>query len=54
MLMSGETETLDIARLEPYPNEHRLRVGKVLILFPSTDQLLFIFKAGFRGDVYKS
>ena len=53
-LMSGEMETLEIARLEPYPNEYRLRVGKVRILFRSTDQLLFIFKAGFRGDVYKS
>jgi mRNA-degrading endonuclease RelE of RelBE toxin-antitoxin system len=52
-LINRETQGLDIKRYLPYPNEFRLRVGRIRILFKSTKELLFIFKADFRGGVYK-
>ena len=52
-LINNDTETLDIKRLLPYPKEFRLRVGNIRILFRSTKEQLFIFKAGYRGDIYK-
>jgi len=52
-LISNDTEGLNIRRLLPYPKEFRLKVGNVRILFRSTKSELFIFKAGYRGDVYK-
>jgi len=52
-LISNDTEGLNIKRLLPYPKEFRLKVGNVRILFRSTKSELFIFKAGYRGDVYK-
>ena len=52
-LISNDTETLDIKRLLPYPKEFRLKVGNTRILFRSTKEQLFVFKAGYRGDVYK-
>ena len=52
-LITGGFQNLDIKRLPPYPHEYRLRVGKIRLLFKSERGLLFIFKAGFRGDVYK-
>ncbi len=45
---------LDIRRLLPYPHEFRLRVGKVRILFRYADDEIFIFKAHYRGSVYKT
>ena len=52
-LISNDIETLDIKRLLPYPKEFRLRVGNIRILFRATKEQLFIFKAGYRGDIYK-
>ncbi len=52
-LIANDAEGLNIKRLLPYPKEFRLRVGNVRILFRSTKSELFIFKAGYRGDVYK-
>ena len=52
-LISNDIETLDIKRLLPYPKEFRLRVGNIRILFRATKERLFIFKAGYRGDIYK-
>lgn len=52
-LISGDLEGLDIARLLPYPKEYRLRVGRIRVLFESTTDRLFIFKAEYRGTVYK-
>jgi mRNA interferase RelE/StbE len=52
-LIEGDTQGLDIARLLPHPKEYRLRVGKVRILFESSRERLFIFKAEYRGNVYK-
>jgi len=52
-LINNDTEALDIKRLLPYPKEFRLRVGNIRILFRSTKEQLFIFKAGYRGDIYK-
>ena len=52
-LLRNEIEGLDIKRLFPHPSEYRLRVGKVRVLFKSTKEQLFMFKAGYRGDVYK-
>jgi mRNA interferase RelE/StbE len=53
-LIRGDVHHLDIKRLSPYPHEHRLRVGKIRILLRADKELLFIFKAGFRGEIYKS
>ena len=52
-LIAGETLGLDIKPLAPHPNEYRLRVGRVRILFRMDRELLFVFKAGYRGDVSK-
>ncbi|MBW1998917.1 MAG: hypothetical protein JRJ29_13260 [Deltaproteobacteria bacterium] len=52
-LINNQAEALDIKRLLPYPKEFRLRVGNIRILFRSTREHLFIFKAGYRGDIYK-
>lgn len=52
-LIKGDVRHLDIKPLSPYPHEYRLRVGKIRILFCANKDLLFIFKAGFRGDIYK-
>ena len=52
-LIKGDVHHLDIKSLSPYPHEYRLRVGKIRILFRADKELLFIFKAGFRGDIYK-
>jgi len=53
MLIEEGFHGLDIKRLLPYPNEFRLRIGRVRILFRYTDEQLFIFKAHYRGTVYK-
>jgi len=52
-LISGNTWGLDIARYLPYPKEFRLRVGRVRLLFKSAKDILFIFKADFRKDIYR-
>lgn len=52
-LITGNMEFLDIKRLVPYPKEFRLRVGRIRLLFKSTPEMLFIFKAGFRKDIYR-
>ena len=52
-LIKGDVQHLDIKPLSPYPHEYRLRIGKIRILFHADKELLFIFKAGFRGDIYK-
>lgn len=52
-LIKGDVHHLDVKPLSPYPHEYRLRIGKIRILFHADKELLFIFKAGFRGDVYK-
>ncbi|MBF0412614.1 MAG: hypothetical protein HQK70_07880 [Desulfamplus sp.] len=53
LLIQNNTESLDIKRLLPYPKEFRLRVGDIRVLFKSDKEMLFIFKAGYRKDVYK-
>jgi len=52
-LIEGNTQGLDIVRYLPYPKEFRLRVGRVRLLFKSAKNILFIFKADFRKDVYR-
>ena len=52
-LITNDLAGLDIKRLLPHPHEFRLRVGKVRVLFKSTKDQLFIFKAHYRGRVYK-
>lgn len=52
-LINNDTATLNIVRLLPHPKEFRLRVDDVRILFKSDKKMLFIFKAGYRGKVYK-
>ena len=52
-LIKGDVHRLDIKPLSPHPHEYRLRIGKIRILFHADKELLFIFKAGFRGDIYK-
>ena len=52
-LISGDVNQLDIKSLTNHPHEYRLRVGRIRILFHADKELLFIYKAGFRGDIYK-
>ncbi len=52
-ILAGDFTNLDIKRLAPHPHDFRLRVGKVRILFTADKERLFVFRAGFRGDVYK-
>ena len=52
-LIDNNTEHLNIRRLLPHPKEFRLRVDDVRLLFRSDKELLFIFKAGFRKDIYR-
>jgi mRNA-degrading endonuclease RelE of RelBE toxin-antitoxin system len=52
-LIKNETENLNIKRLLPHPKEFRLRVDDVRLLFKSDKEMLFIFKAGYRKDIYK-
>lgn len=52
-LIHGDVGNLDIKSLSPYPHEYRLRVGDVRILFRADKEMLFIFKAGYRGGIYK-
>ncbi|MBN1102823.1 MAG: hypothetical protein JXL84_05340 [Deltaproteobacteria bacterium] len=52
-LIDNDVAGLDIKRLLPHPHEFRLRVGKVRVLFKSTSEQLFIFKAHYRGQAYK-
>ncbi len=53
LLIAGNTQSLDIKRYLPYPKEFRLKVGRIRLLFRSSPEMLFIFKADFRKDVYK-
>ncbi|NDY55692.1 hypothetical protein G3N56_02910 [Desulfovibrio sulfodismutans] len=52
-LVAGDVQGLDIKKLKPHPHDYRLRIGGVRILFTSDAEKLFIYKAGYRGDVYK-
>ncbi|MDX9963951.1 hypothetical protein [Desulfobacter postgatei] len=52
-LIDNNTEHLNIRRLLPHPKEFRLRVDDIRLLFRSDKELLFIFKAGFRKDIYR-
>lgn len=52
-ILAGDFANLDIKRLEPHPHDFRLRMGKIRILFTADKERLFIFRAGFRGGVYK-
>jgi len=52
-IVAGDMAGLDIRRLKPHPHDYRLRVGRVRILFNCDPDRLFIYKAGYRGDVYK-
>lgn len=52
-LINNDTEHLNIRRLLPHPKEFRLRVDDVRLLFQSNKEILFIFKAGFRQDIYR-
>lgn len=52
-ILDGDFVGLDIKKLQPHPHDFRLRVGNVRVLFTSEPERLFLFKAGFRGDVYK-
>jgi len=52
-LIENQTEYLNIKRLMPYPKEFRLKVDDVRLLFRADRELLFIFKVGYRKDIYK-
>lgn len=52
-IVAGDMTGLDIKRLRPHPHDYRLRVGGVRILFTSDAERLFVYKAGYRGDIYK-
>jgi mRNA-degrading endonuclease RelE of RelBE toxin-antitoxin system len=52
-LINNNTENLNIRRLLPHPKEFRLRIDDVRLLFTSDKEILFIFKAGYRKNIYK-
>ncbi len=52
-LVENTTEHLNIKRLLPHPKEFRLKVDDVRLLFKSDKEVLFIFKAGYRKNIYK-
>lgn len=52
-LMENQTDNLNIKRLLPYPKEFRLKIDDVRLLFRSDKELLYIFKAGYRKDIYR-
>lgn len=52
-LIKGDVNHLDIKSLTNHPHEYRLRVGRTRILFHADKELLFIYKVGFRGGIYK-
>ena len=54
LLIDNQTDRLNIRRLMPYPKEFRLKIDDVRLLFRSDKDILFIFKAGYRKDIYKS
>ncbi|MCF7971768.1 MAG: type II toxin-antitoxin system RelE/ParE family toxin [Methylococcaceae bacterium] len=47
--------TLDIKALQGYNNLYRLRVGQVRLIYQieNDELIIFIIKAGNRGDIYK-
>jgi mRNA-degrading endonuclease RelE of RelBE toxin-antitoxin system len=53
LLIENKTDHLNIKKLMPYPKEFRLRVDNVRLLFRSDKDILFIFKAGYRKNIYK-
>jgi len=52
-LMENTTDNLNIKRLLPHPKEFRLKVNDVRLLFRSDKEMLFIFKAGYRKNIYR-
>jgi len=47
---------LDIKSLQGYDNLYRLRIGQVHLIYQIENDglIIFIIKAGNRGDIYKS
>lgn len=45
----------DIKKMQGYTNHYRLRLGKIRFLYEIREQeiLIFFYKAGYRGDIYK-
>ncbi len=52
-LIENRTDNLNIKRLLPHPKEFRLKVGDVRLLFKADKEIFFIFKAGYRKNIYK-
>jgi len=50
-----DTQGFDITKLKGTEDVYRLRIGaiRILIKIIPEDEALFVFKIGFRGDVYK-
>lgn len=48
--------SFDIKKLKDMPNHFRLRIGKYRILYEIIEDeiLIYYYKAGSRGDIYKS
>jgi len=45
----------DIKKMQGYTNHYRLRLGKIRFLYEVKEQeiLIFFYKSGYRGDIYK-
>jgi len=52
-LIDNNTKHLKIRRLLSHPKEFRLRVDNIRLLFKADKEILFIFKADYRKNVYK-
>lgn len=53
--LSDNPRSANSKKLKGYENEYRLRVGDIRILYTIDDNVIsvYIFKIGYRGDVYK-
>ncbi len=51
--ITGDFTGLDVKKLTGHSRDYRLRVGRVRILFTVEEDRLLVYRAGFRGTVYK-
>ncbi len=53
-VIRGDFTGLDVKKLTGHPQDYRLRVGRVRILFTLDGNSLLVYRAAFRGEVYKA
>jgi mRNA interferase RelE/StbE len=53
-IILGDFTGLDVKKLTGHPQDYRLRVGRVRILFTLDGDRLLVYRAAFRGEAYKA